>query len=127
MRKLLLIFGLFISLTLSAQSTHSFFFMFDTKAVALGKNTIFSNIQSCNSTLNLFDRMSCFLLNDPITGGVFDIKNVEKNSECNILVFTCVKRETKMDCMIILEDEFVTFIYATVAYRSHIRWSNEMN
>ena len=98
MRKLLLIFGLFYLLTLSDQLTHSFFFMSETKAVALGKNTIFSNIQSCNSTLNLFDGMSCFLLNNPITGGVFDIKNVEKDNERNILVFIYVKRDKNGLC-----------------------------
>lgn len=128
MRKLLLILGLFFSLTLFGQSkTHSFLFIFDRKAVALGKNATFSNPQFCQTTLTLFDGISCFLLDDPVAGGTFDIKNVEKDYERNILVFTCVKRENKDTCAILLENEFVTLIYASVAYRFHIRLSTEMD
>ena len=128
MKKLLFILGLFISLNLFGQSkTHCFLFTFDTKAVAWGKNTTFSNPQFCNANLTLFDRASFFLLDDPVAVGIFDIKNVEKDYERNIFVFTCTKRETKESCTILLENEFITFIYASVAYRYHIRLSNELD
>jgi hypothetical protein len=97
MRKLLLKLGLFFSLTLFGLSkTHSFLFIFDTKAVAVGKSANFSSFQYSNTTLTLFDGISCFLLNDPVAGDVFDIKNVEKDYKRNILVFTSVKRKLKI-------------------------------
>lgn len=93
MRKLLFILGLFFSLTLFGQSkTHSFLFIFDTKEVSLGKNATFSNPQFCKTTLTLFDGISCFLLDDPVAGGTFDIKNVEKRLRAkHIGVYLCEK------------------------------------
>lgn len=97
MRKLLLKLGLFFPLTLFGLSkTHSFLFILDTKAVAVGKSTNFTSFQYCNTTSTLFNGISCFLLDDSVAGGVFDIKNVEKDYKRNILVFTCVKRKLKI-------------------------------